>query len=207
MPGAAELTGKGVYYGAAHTEAMYYKDQDVFVIGGANSAAQGALFLSRYARKVTVLVRGPRPAAAGYLVEAMRQNERIEILENTDLVAAHGTDTLEAIDVRNGATQEERRLDGSALFVFIGVRPESDFVADVVLRDEKGYVLTGPDLIRDGRRPEGWPLNRDPMLLETSLPGVFAAGDIRFGTNHRVASATGEGAAAVAIVRTYLASL
>ena len=207
MPGAADLTGKGVYYGAAHTEAVYYKDQDVFVIGGANSAAQGALFLSRYARKVTVLVRGPRPVAAGYLVEAMRQNERIEILENTDLVAAHGTDHLEAIDVRDSATLADRRLDGSALFVFIGVRPESDFVADVVLRDEKGYVLTGPDLMLEGRRPEGWPLARDPLLLETSLPGVFAAGDIRFGTSHRVASATGEGAAAVAIVRTYLSSL
>jgi thioredoxin reductase (NADPH) len=207
MPGAADLTGKGIFYGAAHTEAMYYRDQDVFVVGGANSAAQGALFLSRYARKVTVLVRGAHPVAAGYLVEAMRQSECIEILENTDLVAAHGTDHLEAIDVRDSVTHEERRLEGAALFVFIGVRPESDIVADIVLRDEKGYILTGPDLLRDGHRPEGWPLNRDPMLLETSLPGMFAAGDVRFGTSHRVASATGEGAAAVAIIRQYLAGL
>ncbi|HSB90055.1 MAG TPA: FAD-dependent oxidoreductase [Anaerolineales bacterium] len=207
MPGAAELTGKGIFYGAAHTEATYYRDQDVFVIGGANSAAQGALFLSRYARKVTVLVRGAHPVAAGYLVEAMRRSECIEILENTDLVAAHGTDHLEALDVRDSVTHQERRLEGSALFVFIGVRPESDIVADVVLRDEKGYILTGLDLLRDGHRPEGWPLNRDPMLLETSLPGVFAAGDVRFGTSHRVASATGEGAAAVAIIRQYLAGL
>jgi thioredoxin reductase (NADPH) len=207
MPGAASLTGKGIYYGAAHTEATYYRNQDVFVIGGANSAAQGALFLSRYARTVTVLVRGPRPVAAGYLVEAMRQNQGIQILENTDLISVTGTDHLESIVVRQTETGEERSLQGAALFVFIGVRPESDFVADLVLRDEKGYVLTGPDLMRAGHRPEGWGLGRDPMLLETSLPGVFAAGDVRHGTNHRVASATGEGAAAVAIVRQYLASL
>ena len=207
MPGAAELTGKGVYYGAAHTEAVSFRDKDVFVIGGANSAAQGALFLSRYARKVTVLIRAAAPVAAGYLVDAMRQNERIELLENTDLAAVFGTDGVEAIEVQDTASGKNRRLEGSALFVFIGVRPESDFVAEVVLRDEKGYVLTGPDLLRGGRRPDGWPLTRDPLLLETSLPGVFAAGDIRFGTNHRVASATGEGAAAVAIVRQYLAML
>jgi thioredoxin reductase (NADPH) len=207
MPGAAELTGKGIYYGAAHTEAMYYRGQDVFVIGGANSAAQGALFLSRHARKVTVLVRGPKPVAAGYLVEAMRQNEGIEILENTDLVSVQGADQLESIGVRETASGVERTLQGSALFVFIGVRPESDFVADMVLRDEKGYVLTGPDLVRQGQRPVGWTLPRDPLLLETSLAGVFAAGDVRHGTNHRVASATGEGAAAIAIIRQYLATL
>ncbi|HET7009219.1 MAG TPA: FAD-dependent oxidoreductase [Anaerolineales bacterium] len=207
MPGAAALTGKGIYYGAAHTEAMYYRNQDVFVIGGANSAAQGALFLSRYARKVTVLVRGPKPVAAGYLVEAMRQSGCVEILENTDLVSVQGGETLESIVVRNAGTGEERMLTGAALFVFIGVRPESDFVADIVERDEKGYVLTGPDLLRDGQRPAGWPLARDPLLLETSLPGVFAAGDVRRGTNHRVASATGEGAAAIAIIRQYLSSL
>ena len=207
MPGAAELTGKGIYYGAAHTEATYYRDQDVFVIGGANSAAQGALFLSQHARKVTVLVRGPKPVAAGYLVEAMRQNEHIEILENTDLSSVQGKDSLESIVVRQGESGEERTLRGSALFVFIGVRPESDFVADVVLRDEKGYILTGPDLLHNGLRPEGWTLARDPLLLETSLPGVFAAGDVRHGTNHRVASATGEGAAAVAMIRQYLSAL
>ena len=207
MPGAAELTGKGVYYGAAHTEAMSFRDKEVFVIGGANSAAQGALFLSRYARKVTVLVRAAAPVAAGYLVDAMRQNERIQLLGNTDLVAVFGTDGVEAIEVHDTASGKNRRLEGTALFVFIGVRPESDFVAEVVSRDERGYVLTGPDLMRGGRRPETWPLTRDPLLLETSLPGVFAAGDIRFGTNHRVASATGEGAAAVAIVRQYLATL
>jgi thioredoxin reductase (NADPH) len=207
MPGAAELTGKGIYYGAAHTEATYYRGQDVFVVGGANSAAQGALFLSRHARKVTVLVRGPKPVAAGYLVEAMRQNEAIEILENTDLVSVQGADQLESLIVRETVSGEEKTLSGSALFVFIGVRPESDFVADTVLRDEKGYVLTGPDLVREGQRPAGWSLPRDPMLLETSLAGVFAAGDVRHGTNHRVASATGEGAAAIAIIRQYLTTL
>jgi thioredoxin reductase (NADPH) len=207
MPGAAELTGRGVYYGSAHTEAAYYDGRPVFVIGGANSAAQGALFLARHASKVTVLVRGSRPTAASYLVAAMESDERIEILGNTDLVEVRGQDGVESIVVRNRLSGEEQILPGAALFVFIGVRPESDFVADLVLRDEKGYVLTGPDLLRNGKPPPGWTLGRDPLMLESSQPGVFAAGDIRYGTSHRVSSATGEGAAAVAIIRQYLKAL
>jgi thioredoxin reductase (NADPH) len=207
MPGAAELTGRGVYYGSAHTEATYYRNRPVFVIGGANSAAQAALFLARYASKVTVLVRGPRPMAAGYLVEAMEKDDRIELRVNTDLIAVRGNDALQSIVVRHQVDGTEDTLEGAALFVFIGVRPESDFVAGLVERDEKGYVLTGAELTRGGRLPSGWPLPRDPMMLESSCPGVFAAGDIRFGTSHRVSSATGEGAAAVAVIREYLKTL
>jgi thioredoxin reductase (NADPH) len=207
MPGAAELTGRGVYYGSAHTEAAYFRDRPVFVIGGANSAAQAALFLARHASKVTVLVRGSGPTAAGYLVETMRREARIEIRPNTDLVAAHGTDGLEAVVTRNQLTGQEETLPGAALFVFIGVRPESELVAGLVERDEKGYVLTGADLTRSGKPPSGWRLPRDPMMLESSCPGVFAAGDVRFGTSHRVSSATGEGAAAVAVIRQYLRTL
>ena len=207
MPGAAELTGRGVYYGSAHTEAAFFRDRPVFVIGGANSAAQAALFLARHASKVTVLVRGPRPTAAGYLVEAMEKEERIEIRVNSDLVSVHGSDALQDVVIRDQAAGTEETLAGAALFVFIGVRPESGLVAGVAERDEKGYVLTGADLMRDGKPPAGWTLPRHPMMLESSCPGVFAAGDVRFGTSHRVSSATGEGAAAVAIIRQYLRTL
>jgi len=207
MPGAAKLTGAGIYYGAAYTEAMNYKDQDVFVVGGANSAAQGALYLSQFASKVRVLIRGPQPTASKYLVDALEQNPKIELLQNTDLVEVKGKNTLEQIIVKNTTTDEMQTFDASAMFVFIGVRPQSQLVADLVKRDEKGYILTGPDLIVDKKPPQGWTLERDPFLLETSIPGIFAAGDVRFGTSHRVASAVGEGAIAFALMKEYLKSL
>lgn len=207
LPGAAELMGKGIFYGAAHTEAYLYQDQDVLVAGGANSAAQGALFLSRYARKVTVLIRAAAPEASQYLVDALKQNEKIELLVNTELTEILGTDKFESVVVKNRVTGETRTLHAAAIFVFIGVSPQSQLVADAALCDEKGYVYTGPDLLRDGKRPQGWTLNRDPMLMETSIPGVFAVGDVRFGTNHRVASAVGEAAVATMIVKQYLKAL
>lgn len=215
IPGAAELTGAGIFYGAAHTEAYYYKNQEVVVVGGANSAAQGALFLSRYASKVTMLIRGAEPVAAQHLVNAMRAEPKIDLRCNTELIAAHGTEKLEAVTVKDMTSGATQTLPAAALFVFIGVRPQSDLVADLVLRDDKGYVLTGPDLLREGRRPGGWPpmlkggwpLDRDPFMFETSVPGLFAAGDVRFGTIHRVVSATSEGGAAVAMIRQYLKTL
>ncbi len=207
VPNAEKLTGAGIYYGAAHTEAHFYRDQDVFVVGGANSAGQGAMFLSRFARQVKMLIRGAAPTASQYLVDALTHNDKIEILLNTDLIGVGGADKLEAVVVRNNLTGEERTLPGAALFVFIGVRPQSDLVAELVRRDPKGYVLTGADLIQEGKRPAGWPLDRDPYLCETSVPGIFAAGDVRFGTNHRVASASGEGGIAVAMIRQYLKTL
>lgn len=207
MPGAAELTGKGIYYGAAHTEAYYYKEQEVFVVGGANSAAQGALFLSRYARKVTVLIRGPQPVAAQHLVNALRADPKIKMRLNTDLVEVLGQDKLEAVTVNNTATGETQTLPGAAMFVFIGVKPQSDLVADLLLRDPKGYVLTGPDLRVDDKWPAAWPLDRDPFMFETNVPGLFAAGDVRFGTNHRVVSAAAEAGVAVMMIRQYLKTL
>jgi len=203
MPGAAQLTGAGIYYGAAHTEAYYYKGQEVFVGGGANSAAQGALFLSRYASKVTMLIRGPEASAAQHLLNALKADPRIEIRVDTDLIEAHGIDKLEAVTVKNTATGVVETLPAAALFVFIGVKPQSDLVKDLVLRDLKGYVLTGPDL----PRTVGRPFDRDPFMFETSVPGLFAAGDVRFGTIHRVVSATSEGGAAVAMIRHYLKTL
>ena len=207
MPGAAELTGAGIYYGAAYTEAMNYKDQDVLVAGGANSAAQGAIYLSQFARKVRVLIRGPQPTASKYLIDAMEENEKIELLLNTDLMEVKGKNTLEQITVKNTVSNETQTFDAAAMFVFIGVRPQSQLVANLVKRDEKGYIFTGADLIVDKKPPQGWTLERDPLLLETSVPGIFAAGDVRFGTNHRVASAVGEGALAVALMKEYLKTL
>jgi len=207
MPGGDRLTGAGIYYGAAYTEAVNYKDKDVFVVGGANSAAQGALYLTRFARKVTVLIRGSQPTASKYLVDAMEENEKLELMLNTDLVELRGGESLEQIVVHNNVTNETQTFDASALFVFIGVRPQSNFVAEVVKRNEKGYIYTGTDLIVDKKPPQGWALDRAPFLLETSTPGIFAAGDVRFGTNHRVASAAGEGAIAFALMKEYLKSL
>lgn len=207
MPGADALTGAGIYYGAAYTEAMNYKDGDVFVVGGANSAAQGAIYLSQFARKVTVLVRAHEPTASKHLVDAMQSNPKIEILTDTDLLEVKGSNTLEAIAIKNTKTNETQTCDASALFVFIGVRPQSQLVADLVKRSDKGYVFTGPDLILDKKPVQGWALDRDPFLLETSTPGIFAAGDVRYGTNHRVASAVGEGAIAYALMKEYLKGL
>jgi thioredoxin reductase (NADPH) len=207
MPGAAELTGAGIYYGAAYTEAMNYKDKDVFVVGGANSAAQGAIYLSQFARKVRVLIRGHQPTASKYLVDALEQNPKIELLCDTDLVEVNGKNTLEGVTVRNTATDTTQSFDASAMFVFIGVRPQSKLLADLVKRSDKGYIYTGADLIVDKQPPQGWTLERDPFLLETSVPGIFAAGDVRFGTNHRVASAVGEGAIAFALMKEYLKTL
>lgn len=207
MPGGDKLTGAGIYYGAAYTEAMYYQGQHVFVVGGANSAAQGALYLSRFASKVTVLIRKPYPAASKYLIDAMEANDKVELMLNTDLIELKGENTLEQIVVQNNVSNEVQTFDASALFVFIGVRPQSQIVADLVKRDEKGYIYTGADLLVDNKPPQGWPLDRSPFLFETSVPGIFAAGDVSFGTNHRVASAAGGGTIAYAMMKEYLKSL
>ena len=206
-PGAAKLTGAGIYYGAAHTEAMYYKDQDVVVIGGANSASQGAMFLSRYARKVSVVVRGPELSASQYLVDLLQSTPNIELLYNSEVVEVHGEDKLEEAVIRNSATGASETRPVAAMFVFIGVKPQSDLVANVVIRDQRGFILTGRDLLTDGKPPKSWPLERDPFMLETSVPGIFAAGDVRAGTNPRVASATGEGAIAVALFWQYFRTI
>jgi len=207
MPGAEQLNGAGIYYGAAYTEAMNYKDKQVFVVGGANSAAQGALYLSRFASKVTVLIRGHEATASKYLVDALNANEKIELLLDTDLVEIKGTNTLEQIVIKNTERGELQTLEASAMFVFIGVQPQSKVVTDLVMCNSKGYIFTGPDLMVDKKPPRGWTLERDPFLLETSTPGIFAAGDVRYGTNHRVASAVGEGAIAFALMKEYLKTL
>jgi thioredoxin reductase (NADPH) len=207
LPGIERWNGAGVYYGAAHTEAANYQDQDVIVIGAANSAAQGMLFLSKYARKVRVLIRGSEPTWSKYLDVAIRANEKIELLFNTELVEIHGDDNMREVVVKHNKSNEQSTLPANAIFAFIGLKPQSDFVSNLVMRTESGHILTGLDLVKDGKRPPNWPLKRDPLLLETSVPGIFAAGDVRNGTKHGVAAATGDGNAAVSMFWQYLSTI
>lgn len=208
IPGIEELTGAGVYYGAAYTEAAYYKDKPVFVVGGANSAGQGAMFLSRFASKVTMLIRRDTQWSSQYLVDGLTSNQKIERLFNTEVVAVRGKPgNLEEIEVLNNLTNQKQTLPGAAIFIFIGAKPQNDIVKELVTLDEHGFILTGRDLMQNGNRPAGWPLDRDPFMLETSVPGIFAAGDVRLGTNHRVATAAGEGGIAIAAIESYLGTL
>ncbi len=205
-PGIEPLIGIGVYYGAAMTEAATYKDRDVCVVGGANSAGQGALFFSRYARKVTVLVRAAAlgPSMSQYLVDRITSTQNIEVRSRVEVVAARGTACLQAVVIRNIDTGVQDELQSAAMFVFIGTAPHSEMLAGLLQLDENGFILTGPDLPRTNGKPRGWPLDRDPFLFETSVPGVFAAGDVRSGANRRVAAAVGEGSAAIYTVHRYL---
>ncbi len=208
VPGVKELTGAGAYYGAAYTEALYYKDQPVFVIGGANSAGQGAMFLSRFASKVTMLIRRESQWSSKYLVDAETVNPKIERLFNTEMIEVHGAPgKLEAIVVKNSQSGEVKTLPCAALFIFIGAMPNSELVKGIVETTDNGFIITGSDLITGGKRPKGWTLDRDPFMLETSVPGIFAAGDVRLGANNRVASATGEGGVALAAIQRYLGTL
>jgi thioredoxin reductase (NADPH) len=209
VAGLEGLVGVGVHYGAAMSEAAMYRGQDVCIVGGANSAGQGALFFSRYARRVTMLVRSDRlsPPMSQYLVERVAATSNIEVLTRVEVSAVHGREHLERILVRNVDTSEERAIDAAAMFIFIGVAPRSEMLAGVVERDEKGFILTGPDLPRTVRGIKGWTLDRDPFLFETSVPGIFAAGDVRAGANRRVAAAVGEGSAAIFTIQRYLATV
>jgi thioredoxin reductase (NADPH) len=204
--GVDDLTGTGVYYGAAMTEAASYRDQDVGIVGGANSAGQGALFFSRYASRVRMLVRAAdlRTSMSQYLVDRIEATPNIDVVNRVELVQVHGDHKLDQAILRNVDTDEKLELDVAALFVFIGATPRTDMVADLVQLDDKGYVLTGPDLLSDGKRPRGWALDRDPFLFETSVPGIFAVGDLRSGSGKRVAAAVGEGSATVNMVHRYL---
>jgi thioredoxin reductase (NADPH) len=203
VPGVDRLLGKGVYYGAALSEAAMYRGQHVFVLGGANSAGQGALFFSRYAKQVTMIVRKPKllPAMSNYLADRIASVGHINVIGESEIVAVHGQDTLERIDVRNAEAGEITSIEGNALFIFIGVAPRTEAFASLVATDDKGFILTGED-IRACRKP--WPLQRDPLAFETSIPGIFAAGDVRANANRRIAAAVGEGSAAIFSVHQYL---
>lgn len=206
VPGVEALTGAGVYYGAAMTEAAHYKGEHVIVVGGANSAGQGAMFFSRYASKVTMLVRASslEKGMSRYLVDQIQATETIEVICRVEVEAVHGQERLEAVTIKNLESGQPQTIPAAAMFIFVGAMPHTDLVAGVVERNETGFILTGPDLIRNGRRPNNWPLRRDPYLLETSVPGIFAAGDVRHDVVRRVASAVGQGAIAVSFIHQYL---
>ena len=206
VPGIDPLIGIGVYYGAAMTEAATYRQQDVCIIGGANSAGQGALFFSRYARKVTMLVRAPAlsPSMSRYLVDRIKATENIESVHGVEVTAVSGTGKLEHVTTKHVDTGAEQTIDAAAMFIFIGVAPRSAMFASTLARDDKGFILTGEDLPRLNGRPRDWTLDRDPYLFETAIPGVFAVGDVRSGANRRVAAAVGEGSASIYLVHRYL---
>jgi thioredoxin reductase (NADPH) len=206
IPGVDALSGAGVYYGAAMTEAAYYKGEHVFVVGGANSAGQGAMFFSRYAGQVTMLVRGStlESGMSQYLVDQIRNTENIDVRLQTQVVSVSGENRLEAITIKDNGAGTVETLPAAAMFIFIGAMPHTDMVAGVVERNKEGFIYTGPDLMRDGHRPGNWPLKRDPFMLETSVPGIFAAGDVRHDVVRRVASAVGQGAIAVSFIHLYL---
>ncbi len=209
VPGIADLVGVGVYYGAALTEASTYRNQDVYVVGAGNSAGQGAMFFSRYARKVTLVVRGESLAdnMSRYLVDRINDSDNVEVITKTTVAGVKGSGKLETITLGDPSTGLTKEVPAAALFVFIGTAPRTNFVAGVLERDAQGFILTGRDLIVEGKRPKGWNLDRDPFLFETSIPGIFAAGDVRHGSGKRVAAAVGEGSATVSMLHQYLATV
>jgi thioredoxin reductase (NADPH) len=206
VPGADALTGRGVFYGSATTEAPACVGDDVYIVGGANSAGQAAVFLARHARKVTILVRADslEKSMSYYLIRQIEEIPNIEVRVGTEVSAVHGDDHLEGLTLCHRASRTEERVRSGYVFVFIGAAPGTEWLDGVVARDEKGFVLTGPDLMVDGRRPPGWGPDRDPYYLEASAPGIFAAGDVRSGSVKRVASAVGEGAMAIQLIHGYL---
>ncbi|GAC1636922.1 MAG: FAD-dependent oxidoreductase [Candidatus Acidiferrum sp.] len=209
VPGMERVQGAGVYYGAAMTEAATCKGENVYIVGGANSAGQAAMFFSQHAARVVMLVRGKSLEASmsQYLIDQIRETPNIHVELNSQVVEVFGEERLEAISILCTTSGETQRVQTSHLFVFIGAAPRTDWLSDVLLRDEKGFLLTGPDLMPDGKRPKGWPLDRDPWLLEACIPGVFVAGDVRYRSVKRVASGVGEGANAVQFVHQYLSTV
>lgn len=209
VPGADRLQGAGVYYGAGPTEAISCKGEDVYIVGGANSAGQAAMNFARYARRVVMLIRGESLAAtmSKYLIDAIENTPNIVVETKSQIVEVHGEERLESISLACGRTGTVEKVPATAVFVFIGAEPRTDWLEGFIERDSRGFILTGADTMPDGRRPKSWTLDRDPGLLETSVPGVFAVGDVRHGSVKRVASGVGEGSIAIQFVHQYLAKV
>jgi len=209
VPGAERLQGRGVYYGSAMTEAMSCQGEDVYIIGGANSAGQAAMYFSKYARRVVMLVRAASLSEmmSQYLIDQIKKTPNIQVETRAQAAEVHGEERLEAISIHCGDSGQTDKVNANSLFVFIGAAPRTDWLAGVIERDPRGFILTGNDLMRDGQRPRGWPLDRDPYLPETSVPGIFAVGDVRHGSVKRVASGVGEGSIAVQFIHQYLSAV
>jgi thioredoxin reductase (NADPH) len=205
-PGVGRLCGRGVYYGSAATEAVACADRDVFIVGGANSAGQAASFFSRHAKSVTLVVRGDalERSMSHYLIEQLQALDNVSVRLGTVVDEAHGDEHLDCLTLRHLRSAATEQVQTSHMFIFIGAQPRTDWLAGVLDRDERGFILTGPDLVVDGQRPRGWFADRDPWPLEASVPGVFVAGDVRADSVKRVASAVGEGAMAVTLAHRYL---
>ena len=207
VPGVDALTGRGIYYGAAATEVRNTAGADAYIVGGANSAGQAAVYCAQFARSVTLLVRGDtlEQGMSQYLIDQIRGIPNIHIRGQAEVVAARGEDHLEHITIADRATGRQEEVPTNFLFIFIGAQPRTDWVGGAVARDDRGFILSGLDLMEGGARRRDWPLDRDPFPLETSVPGVFVAGDVRHSYTKRVAAAVGEGAMAVSLVHQYLA--
>jgi thioredoxin reductase (NADPH) len=205
-PGVIELRGRGVYYGATMQEASLFKGETVYIVGGANSAGQAAMHFASYAEKVVMVIRAAELGAgmSDYLMERINSAPNIEVLPFTKVCEAHGSENLEKLTLENVVSGEKTEAEAAGIFIFIGAEPFTDFIADIVLRDDKGFILTGIDLMTEGKAPASWPLERDPMALETNVPGIFVAGDVRHGSMKRVASGVGEGSTAISLVHQYL---
>ena len=208
-PGIDRLQGAGVYYGGGATEALSCKGEIVYVVGGANSAGQAAMNFSKYAERVVILVRGNSLAStmSQYLIDQIKETSNIQLWTHASVAEVHGESRLEEISVLCSDTNKVERVPASAMFIFIGALPRTDWLAGIVARDERGFILTGPDLMQGGERPKGWTLDRDPFLLETNVPGIFAVGDVRHGSVKRVASGVGEGSVAVQFIHQYLSKV
>ncbi|MEA5551591.1 FAD-dependent oxidoreductase [Anabaena cylindrica UHCC 0172] len=209
VPGIEKLTGRGVYYGAAMTEAMECSNEQVYIIGGANSAGQAAMHFSKFAKQVHMLVRADNlgKGMSQYLVDQIGATENIIVQLNSSVIEAKGEESLEALTILNNVTNEQETVSANSLFIFIGAVPHTNWLEGIVERDERGFILTGPDLFKDGKRPKGWYADRDPYLLETNIPGIFAVGDVHHGSVKRVASGVGEGSICVSFVHQYLAKV
>ena len=208
-PGIDRLQGAGVYYGGGASEALSCKGEIVYVVGGANSAGQAAMNFSRYAERVVILVRGTSLDAtmSKYLIDQIKETSNIQLWSHASVTEVHGETHLEEISVLCSDTSKLERVPASAMFIFIGALPRTDWLAGMVERDERGFLLTGPDVMQGGERPRGWALDRDPFLLETNVPGIFAVGDVRHGSVKRVASGVGEGSVAVQFIHQYLSKV
>ncbi|MEM6400291.1 MAG: FAD-dependent oxidoreductase [Cyanobacteria bacterium P01_D01_bin.116] len=210
VPGIERLTGAGIYYGAAQTEARSCEGEEVYIIGAANSAGQGAMYFSKYASKVIILVRGDSltKSMSQYLIEQIEATPNIEVRLHTSVIEAKGETSLSELTLVNNLTEEKETVAANSLFIFIGAKPSTEWLDGVLETDERGFILAGVDLKHNGRnRPKGWNLDRDPYLLETNVPGIFAVGDVRHGSVKRVASGVGEGSICVQFVHNYLSKV